>query len=156
MPGCPSQIHCWLWKVKHLNLSYDISKLESGTRSWYQLQVPRENVHSTNINSYVSDISNKVVIDSCSRQVTTVIVPWGKKERFVTLYALFLQKDQRVFKRQTLKLSSLLRFWKTEHRLPFVSFLWLQGAPEPTILIFLGPFNFQPDTHALAFTATFP
>jgi len=33
-----------------------------------------ENVQSTNINSNVSDISNKVVIDIYSRQVTTFIV----------------------------------------------------------------------------------
>ena len=82
MPGGPSQIHCWLWKAKHLNLSYDISKLESGTRSWYQLQVPRENVHSTNINSYVSDISNKVSSNWQLFEAShyTLIVAWGKKK----------------------------------------------------------------------------
>ena len=60
------------------------------------------------------------------------------------------------FKRQTLKIDGLLRFWKTEHGLPFLNFVGLRSVLEPTILIFLRPFNFQPETHVLTFTATFP
>ena len=40
------------------------------------------------------------------------------------------------------KVKQPLPFWKTEHGLSFVNFLWLQGAPEPTIPIFFFFFFF--------------